>query len=136
MPTFYDTHAHLDYPDYNADLAQVIERAAGAGITKIIAIGTDLESSARVLKLGEPFAGKVRGVFHCFVNDAQDMRRVLAMGSLTSFTGIVTFKNAQDVRDTVAATPLDRLILETDCPYLAPTPYRGQRCEPTHVKEI
>src|SRR2546428_14052942 len=57
MPTFYDTHAHLDYPDYDADLAQVVERAAAAGITRIIAIGTDLESSARVLKLGEQFAG-------------------------------------------------------------------------------
>jgi TatD DNase family protein len=238
MAVFYDTHAHLDYPDYADDLAQVIERAAAAGITRMIAIGTDLESSARVLKLAEqfagvyaavgwhpchaleapddlrpalrelarhskvvaigetgldyhglpspesqgtqtdadrykqkqaaifrqqmemaaesglncivhqrdaledvlaqmlPFAGKVRGVFHCFVNDAVDLRRILAMGSLVSFTGIVTFKNAQLVRDTVAATPLDRLMLETDCPYLAPTPHRGKRCEPAYVKEI
>jgi TatD DNase family protein len=64
------------------------------------------------------------------------MRRVLEIGSLVSFTGIVTFKNGQNVRDTVAATPLDKLMLETDCPYLAPVPYRGKRCEPAYVKEI
>ena len=58
------------------------------------------------------------------------------MGSMVSFTGIVTFKNGQNVRDTVAATPLDQFMLETDCPFLAPMPYRGKRCEPAYVKEI
>ena len=58
------------------------------------------------------------------------------MGSLVSFTGILTFKNGQNVRDTMAATPLDKFMLETDCPYLAPVPYRGKRCEPAYVKEI
>jgi TatD DNase family protein len=58
------------------------------------------------------------------------------MGSLVSFTGIVTFKNARNVRDTLAATPLDQFMLETDCPYLAPAPYRGKRCEPAYVREI
>jgi TatD DNase family protein len=48
----------------------------------------------------------------------------------------VTFKNGQNIRDAVAATPLDRFMLETDCPYLAPVPYRGKRCEPAFVKEI
>lgn len=238
MTTFYDTHAHLDYPDFAQELPLIVERAAAAGIAKIICIGTDLESSARAIKLAEqfsgvfasigwhpcnaveapgdlrpalremarhprvvaigetgldyhhragekpespaadeehhkekqatifgqqlevaaetglncvihqrdamedvlaqmrPFSARVRGVFHCFVNHPADMRRVTAMGSLVSFTGIVTFKNAQSVRDTVAATPLDQLMLETDCPYLAPMPYRGKRCEPAHVKEI
>jgi len=64
------------------------------------------------------------------------MRRVLALGSLVSFTGILTFKNGQNIRDTLAATPMDQFMLETDCPYLAPVPYRGKRCEPAHVKEI
>jgi TatD DNase family protein len=58
------------------------------------------------------------------------------MGSLVSFTGIVTFKSAQNVRDALAATPLDHFMLETDCPYLAPVPHRGKRCEPAHVREI
>src|SRR5260221_10246313 len=84
----------------------------------------------------QPFAGRVRGVYHCFVNTPAAMQRILSTGSLVSFTGIVTFKNAQTVRDTVAATPLDRFMLETDCPYLAPVPYRGKRCEPSYVREI
>jgi len=75
-------------------------------------------------------------VFHCFGESVERMKQVLAIGSLVSFTGIVTFKNGQNVRDTVAATPLDKFMLETDCPYLAPVPYRGQRCEPAYVKEI
>ena len=64
------------------------------------------------------------------------MQRVLALGSLVSFTGILTFKSGQNMRDTLAATPLDRFMLETDSPFLAPTPYRGKRCEPAYVKEI
>jgi len=80
--------------------------------------------------------GRVRGVFHCFVDDPAAMRRVLALGSLVSFTGIITFKNAQTVRDTAAAVPGDRFMLETDCPYLAPVPYRGKRGEPGYVREI
>jgi TatD DNase family protein len=88
------------------------------------------------LRMMQPFVGRVRGVFHCFAGDAAAMQRVMAMGSLVSFTGIVTFKNGQNVRDTVAATPLGKFMLETDCPYLAPIPYRGKRCEPAYVKEI
>ena len=238
MPTFYDTHAHLDYPDFSAELPDVIQRAQAAGITRIISIGTNLESSARAVKLAEqfpavfavigwhptealdapddlrpslrelarhpkvvaigetgldyyrmpsaqpgktaeddirykhkqaqifqqqlevaaefglncvvhqrsaledtlaqmqPFVGRVGGVFHCFADDANAMRRIVAMGSLVSFTGIISFKNAQSIRDTAAATPLDQFMLETDCPYLAPVPYRGKRCEPAYVKEI
>ena len=64
------------------------------------------------------------------------MRTVLNGGGLVSFTGIVTFKNGQNVRETLAATPLDSFMLETDCPYLAPVPYRGKRCEPAYVREI
>lgn len=238
MAAFYDTHAHLDYPDFVPDLEQVLERAHGAGITKVISIGTDLESSRRAIQLSErfsqvfavigwhpsnaieapedlrpalremaknpkvvalgetgldyyrlpsrkpeftpadderykekqrelfrqhlevaselglncvihqrdsledtinqlqPYADKVRGVFHCFASDAVAMRRVLALGSLVSFTGILTFKNGQNIRDTLAATPMGKFMLETDCPYLAPVPYRGKRCEPAYVKGI
>ena len=238
MATFFDTHAHLDYPDYASDLNEVVLRAQAAGIEKIISIGTDLESSRRAIQLAEqfpnvfaavgwhpsnaheapddirnslrelakhpkvvalgetgldyhhlpsqkkefttaddarykqkqseifqqhlevaieaglncvihqrdsfddtltqlkPVANKVRGVFHCFGESVARMKQVLEISSLVSFTGIVTFKNGQNVRDTVAATPLDKFMLETDCPYLAPVPYRGKRCEPAYVKEI
>lgn len=235
---FYDTHAHLDSPKFGQDLPDVIERAAAAGISRIICIGTDLESSARavefsdrfpcvyaavgwhpsdsarapedvrpglralaqhpkVVALGEmgldyhrlpskqeggsladdesykarqkeifrqqlelaaelglncvvhqrdcfedtlaeveQFAGRVRTVFHCFANPPTDLRRVLAAGSIVSFTGILTFKNGESVRETLAATALGQFMLETDSPYLAPIPYRGKRCEPAYVKEI
>ena len=64
------------------------------------------------------------------------MQQVLALGSIVSFTGILTFKNGQNMRDTLAATPMGKFMLETDSPYLAPVPYRGKRCEPAYVKEI
>jgi TatD DNase family protein len=238
MARFFDTHAHLDFPDFANDVPEVVARAQEAGIEKIICIGTDLESSARVVRLAEqfpnvfaavgwhpshvteapkdirpglrqlashpkvvaigetgldyhrlpsqqpgktaeddehyktrqaalfrqqlevaadlglncvihqrdsledtiralePFASRVRGVFHCFGGSIETMQRIVTMGSLVSFTGIVTFKNAQTVRDIVAATPADKFMLETDCPFLAPVPFRGKRCEPAYVKEI
>jgi TatD DNase family protein len=238
MPVFYDTHAHLDYADFSDELPAVVQRAVDAGITKVISIATNLESSRRVLAIAEsfpnvfaavgchptdareapddvrpvlrelgrhpkvvalgetgldyyrlpskqkgatqaddqrikekqaelfrqhlevaaelglncvihqrdsfddaltvlePFANKVRGVFHCFSSDVQSMRRVLELGSLVSFTGILTFKNAANLRETLAATPMDQFMLETDSPFLAPIPYRGKRCEPAYVHEI
>jgi len=238
MPAFYDTHAHLTYPDFASELPQVVARAENAGIQRIISIGTDLESSRRAIALAqqfpnvyavvgwhpsdvleapedirrelrelaaqpkvvalgetgldyyrlpsrkpgfteaddeqykqkqadlfrqhlevaaevglncvihqrecfeetlaalEPYAQRVRGVFHCFANDTPAMQRILALGSLVSFTGILTFKNGQNIRDTLSATPLGQFMLETDSPFLAPVPYRGKRCEPAYVKEI
>ncbi|HEY5911698.1 MAG TPA: TatD family hydrolase [Verrucomicrobiae bacterium] len=238
MATFYDTHAHLHYPDMALEVPDLIRRAFAAGITKIVAVATDFESSRRALEIAEqfpgivaavgwhpsdvlqapedirpelrelaqhprvaalgetgldyyrlpsqkpgsttaddaayktkqarlfqqhlevaaetglnciihqrdsledtltllePFADRVRGVFHCFANDAATMRRIVALNSLVSFTGILTFKNGQNIRDALAATPTDRFMLETDTPYLAPVPYRGKRCEPAYVKEI
>jgi len=238
MATFYDTHAHLDWPDFSGEVPELIARAAAAGITKIISIGTDLESTKRaidlterfpnvfavagwhpsealdapadlrpalrdlakhpkVVALGETgldyhrlpsqkpgfttkddehykerqaelfrqhlevaaevglncvihqrdaledtlailqqFANRVRGVFHCFANDAATAQRILALNSLVSFTGILTFKNGQNIRDALTATPMGHFMLETDSPFLAPMPYRGKRCEPAYVKEI
>ncbi len=84
----------------------------------------------------QPFAAKTRGVFHCFGESVERLQQILALGWLVSYTGIVTFKNGQNIRDAVAATPMGQFMLETDCPYLAPVPYRGKRCEPAYVKEI
>jgi TatD DNase family protein len=80
-----------------------------------------------------PFADRVRAVFHCFGEPPARLQEVLALGSLVSFTGNVTFKNAQAIRDSAAAVPADRFMLETDCPYMAPMPHRGQRCEPAFI---
>jgi len=93
------------------------------------------DSFADALALVAPFAGRVRGVFHCFAGDPQELGRVLDLGGLVSFTGLLTFKNARNVRDALAAAPMDRFMLETDCPYLAPTPFRGKRCEPSYLIE-
>src|SRR5688500_2902492 len=94
------------------------------------------ESFADTIEIVRRHAGKVRTVFHCFVDDPAAAAQVLDTGGLVSFTGICTFKNAQTVRETIAATPLEKMMLETDSPFLAPVPYRGKRCEPAYVKEI
>ena len=112
---------------------QHLEVAAELGLGCVIHQRDSLDDTLALL---EPFADRVRGVFHCFANDAATMQRVVALGSLVSFTGILTFKNGQNIRDTLAATPMDKFMLETDCPFLAPIPYRGKRCEPAYVKEI
>jgi TatD DNase family protein len=236
-PVFYDTHAHLDFPDFESDLEDVVARAEAAGISRIISIGTTLEGSRRAVALAErfphvyaavgwhpshvtsappqipeelhtlashrktvaigetgldysrlpsgaggtseddihykerqaalfrqqldlamnlnlnvivhqrdafadsleilkPYTPKVRAVFHCFVGTPEEQRQVAALNSLVSFTGIVTFKNAATVRETVRSTPRDGFMLETDCPFLAPVPYRGKRCEPAYVANI
>jgi TatD DNase family protein len=233
---FYDTHAHLTWPDFDGEVEAIIARARVAGITKIVTIGTNVESSRRAIEIADAhenvfaavgwhpgdaheapqnfadelrklvshrkvvaigeagfdyyrlptkssgtadedaaikrrqvevfeaqmelaaefglnviihtresfadtigivrrYAGRVRTVFHCFVEDAAAMRAVLDTGGLVSFTGICTFKNAQLIRETITATPLDKMMVETDSPFLAPVPYRGKRCEPTYVKE-
>jgi TatD DNase family protein len=228
---FYDTHAHLTFPDFADDIPGLIERAEEAGITRIITIGTDLKSSQRALAVAEAnasvyavvgwhpndldpapddvrpelrelcehpkvvaigetgidyfrlpkdesaaeslkerqekffrqqlelaieqnlnvvvhqraalaatleifeqYADQVRGQFHCFVDDAAAMQRIIELGSLVSFTGIITFKNAEEVREAAAAAPLDAIMVETDSPFLAPMPHRGKRCEPAYTR--
>jgi len=251
-----ETHAHLDYPDFTPDLEGVISRAAEAGVTRIISIGTGIDSSRRAVALAErfpnvhavvgihptnvteegldflpalgelarhpkvvaigetgidyhhvpeelqvpkvadvdsallaqshgdqerfiaegawksaqadafrmqldlavelglnvvihqrsawndtleilrPYTGKLRGVFHCFGGTPEEAAEVAALGHLVSFTGIITFKNAEQVRQTAASVPADGYMLETDCPYLAPVPYRGKRAEPAHTRLV
>jgi TatD DNase family protein len=228
-----DTHAHLDYPDYDPDRAEVIARAADAGVTEIISIGTRIDSSTRAVELAEnfpniwatvgihpgevhespddalerlrslslstrvvaigeigldyhrlpespaqaettkqvqadlfrrqleltaelglnavihqrdswddtlkilrEFTGGVRGVFHCFGGTLEQAREVIALGHLVSFTGIVTFKNARQVQATARDIAFDQFMVETDCPYLAPAPDRGKRCEPAHTRRV
>lgn len=85
--------------------------------------------------LEEEGAGRVRGVFHCFSGDTRLAARALVLGFHVSFSGILTFPRAHGVRAAAAAVPLERLLVETDCPYLAPVPHRGQRNEPAWVEE-
>jgi TatD DNase family protein len=233
-----ETHAHLDYPDFQGDFADVLARAEEAGVTRIISIGTSIESSRRAValaeadarifavagvhptsvdrvgedvgdalrevarnprvvaigetgmdyhrlpgKAGEPagmsdaeykaeqerifreqlevaaelglnavihqrdawedtlrilkdYAGRVRGVFHCFGNSNEQAQEVIRLGHMISFTGIVTFKNAPLVHDCAARVGVEHFMVETDCPYLAPVPHRGKRCEPAYTRLV
>ena len=254
-----ETHAHLDYPDFAGDFDDVLRRATEAGVTRIITIGTSVESSRRAVELAEkypnifavigvhptyveesgedvmtplrelaksprvvaigetgldyhylpsaelskerktnqvfvkalqtsteeqmeaeihdgaykskqaslfeqqldlaaelglnvvihqrdawddtleimkPYAGKLRGVFHCFGGSLEQAQAVIDLDHLVSFTGIVTFKNGQAVREVAAQIPLWKFMVETDCPYLAPVPFRGKRCEPFHTRLV
>ena len=252
-----ETHAHLDYPDFANDLDEVLSRAADTGVTRIITIGTSIESSRRAINLAEkypavyaaigvhptyvkeaaedvftplreladnprvvaigetgldyhrlpsqevakekqvqvmtalrtetdeeieaqirdgaykskqaslfqqqldlavelglnvvihqreawedtlnimqPYTGKLRGVFHCFGGSLDQANEVLDLDHLVSFTGIVTFKNSAGVREVAAQIPLWKFMVETDCPYLAPVPFRGKRCEPAHTRIV
>jgi len=252
-----ETHAHLDYPDFANDLDDVLRRAADAGVTRIITIGTSIQSSRRAIALAEkypavyaaigvhptyveeaeedvftplrelakkprvvaigetgldyhrlpsekvskekqvqvmsalrtetdeeieaqirdgaykskqaslfqqqldlavelglnavihqrdawadtlnimhPYTGKLRGVFHCFGGSLDQAKEVLDLDHLVSFTGIVTFKNGASVREVAAHIPLWKFMVETDCPYLAPVPFRGKRSEPAHTRIV
>jgi len=88
------------------------------------------------LKIMEPYTGKLRGVFHCFGGSLAQASEVLNLDHLISFTGIVTFKNGSAVREVAAQIPLWKFMVETDCPYLAPVPFRGKRCEPAHTRIV
>ncbi len=253
-----DTHAHLDYPDFAPDFDVVLQRATDAGVTRIMTIGTSIESSRRAVELAEKYpnvyavigvhpsyaeeaeddvitplrelakssrvaaigetgldyhrlpsaevAGErktqvinqalqaetdaeiesgihdgaikgkqtslfqqqldlavelkmnvvihqrdawddtlavlreygrqVSGVFHCFGGTKEEAEEVIALGHLVSFTGIVTFKNGASVREVAAGLSLGDFMVETDCPYLAPVPHRGKRCEPAHTRLV
>ncbi|MFU8818958.1 MAG: TatD family hydrolase [Desulfurivibrio sp.] len=231
--TIIDTHCHLDFPDYQADLAAVLERSSLAGVAEIVTVGIDLATSRqavalargregggsvpqiratvgvhphhvnelvagdyerlrelaadpRVVAYGEigldyakeyspaplqrhHFAAQVRlareldlpliihdreahadtlailrdagplpagGVMHCFSGDAALAEQVLEMGFYISITGVVTFKTAATLREAVSRVPLNRLLLETDGPFLAPVPHRGKRNEPAFLPFI
>jgi len=251
-----DTHAHLDFPEFSDDLDEVIARATAAGVTRIISIGTRLETSRNAVALAEKYPqvwatvgvhptsvgeekedfipelrelakspkvvaigeagldyhrlpsgqilpksaqamhalqgdisqdseaaiadgayksaqqeafamqldlaaelrlnivihqrdswedtwnilsdyhGKLRGVFHCFGGDPDTAAAIVEAGHLVSFTGIATFKSAEIVRETVASLPDDGFMVETDCPFLAPVPHRGKRCEPAYTRLV
>jgi len=245
-----DTHAHLDFPDFAEDLPALLARATAAGVTRILTIGTSVESSRRavafadqhpqvfavvgvhpnnaadappdfiqqlrelarhprVVGLGETgldyhrlpstdrnrtaldvigdattadletgihaaaiqnqqaivfeqqldlaaelglnvviherdawddtlailkrFPAPRRAVFHCFGKSPAHAQAILDLGHLVSFTGIVTFKNAPDAQATARTVAAGSFMVETDCPYLAPVPHRGKRCEPAHT---
>ena len=122
------------YKSKQADLfLEQLDLAVELGLNVVIHQRDAWEDTLEIL---QPYSGKVRGVFHCFGGSLGQAREVLGLGHLVSFTGIVTFKNGKEVREVAAQVPLDRFMVETDCPYLAPVPFRGRRAEPAHTRLV
>lgn len=129
--------------DYHYDFApRDVQREVFAAQVRL-AVELDLPVAIHTREAGEDTlqilrdagAGRVRGVMHCFTGSALEARQALDLGFYLSIPGIVTFPKAGALRDVVAAVPLDRVLAETDAPYLAPVPYRGKRNEPAFVGE-
>jgi TatD DNase family protein len=225
---FIDTHAHLTFPEYQADLPEVIERARAARIEAIINIALDDEAVKKSLKMAEEHPGfifnavgihpheasewndsrqaqlkelaikhkmvaigetgldyhyklspveqqqavfrrslqlaqeldlpavvhsreasadtlrilreenrgRLKGVLHCFAGDMELGKGALDMGLYISFTGNITFPKAEKIRQAAGEIPLDRIMVETDCPFLSPQLFRGRRNEPAYVVEV
>ena len=87
----------------------------------------DRDAHGDCMDMVRKWAGRVTGVFHCFSGSAEMAAELTKLGWYVSFTGVVTFKNARRALEAVAAVPMDRIMIETDAPYMAPVPYRGRR---------
>ncbi len=222
-----DTHAHLDFDDYNQDREEVFNRARKIGVEKIVNIGADLEGSRRAVKLAEKYddvyaavgihpheADTVNGkslaeikalaaslkvkavgecgldfyydnspreiqkeafkkqlklalelelpvvihsreaaaetleildqtadfaenlIFHCYAYGPEEIEEIIKRDYYAAFGGLITFKNAQPIRDALEKMPLNKILLETDAPYLTPVPNRGKRNEPSYLEHI
>ena len=111
-----------------------IRAAREVGKPLIVHMRDATDDTLRIL--AEERAGEVGGVMHCFSEDWPTAQRALDLGFYVSFSGIVTFKTADPIRDAARQVPGDRLLVETDSPYLAPVPYRGKQNQPAYVREV
>ncbi len=111
-----------------------IRAARAAGRPLVIHTRAAAEDTIAVMR--EEGAREVGGVMHCFTETLEVARAALDLGFHISFSGIVTFKNAVELKEVARAVPLDRMLIETDSPYLAPVPFRGKRNEPAYVPHV
>lgn len=107
---------------------QQLDLAKQLDLPVIIHTRDAAEDTLRLLKKYRP-----RGVVHCFSGSAETAKEVVKLGMYVGFTGVLTFKNARRALEAVQAVPVDRLLLETDCPYMAPVPFRGKRCDSSMI---
>lgn len=122
----FDRELQLRFFEEQLDLAE------RSGLPVIIHSRDATEDTMNILRK----RGRVKGVMHCFSGSAETARQVLELGMNISFTGVLTFKNARKAVEAVKVIPLDRLMLETDCPYMAPEPYRGKRCDSSMITRV
>lgn len=111
-----------------------IEAARATGLPLVVHT-RDAEDDTTEILAREVAKGGVTGVLHCFTGSAKLARHALDLGFYISISGIVTFKNAKDLQEVAKTIPQDRLLVETDSPFLAPVPHRGQTCEPAFVAD-
>jgi TatD DNase family protein len=129
---FYYDHSERDRQ--RASFRSHIAAAREAGLPIIVHTRDAEEDTHRIL--GEEMGkGAFTGVIHCFTGTGDFARKALDLGFYISLSGIVTFKNAKDLQETAREIPSDRLLIETDAPFLAPVPHRGKPCEPAYVAD-
>lgn len=129
---------HYDFSaveDQKSGFRRHIEAARQTGLPLVIHSREAEDDTAAILE-DEMGKGAFTAVLHCFTSGHELARRGLAMGLYVSFSGVLTFKRADELREIAATVPMDRLLVETDAPYLAPVPHRGKRNEPAHVRHI
>lgn len=122
----FDRELQIRFFEEQLDLAE------RSGLPVIIHSRDATEDTMNILRR----RGRVKGVMHCFSGSAETAKQVLELGMNISFTGVLTFKNARKAVEAVKVIPLDRLMLETDCPYMAPEPYRGKRCDSSMITRV
>lgn len=133
--TGLDYYWHKDAPEWQRDRFRTHIRAARiCGKPLVIHTRDAAEDTLRLMR--EEGASAVGGVMHCFTETQAVADAALAMGFHISFSGIVTFRSAKDLKGVAAAVPLDRLLIETDSPYLAPVPFRGKTNQPAYVVHV
>jgi len=125
---------HSSPKDQRERFREQIQLARELNLPVIIHTREAQDDTMTILK--EEKASEIGGVFHCFSGDAWLAKDALDLGFHLSFSGILTFQNATMLRDIAKNTPLDRVLIETDCPYLTPVPHRGKRNEPAYVTHV
>lgn len=129
-----DYHYNLSTPEQQQSVFRRQIRLARELGRPVIVHHRDAEADlARILE--EESVAEVKGILHSFTASLETAEAAISHGFLISFSGIVTFKNAHALQDVARALPLDKILVETDCPYLAPVPHRGKRNEPVFVRE-
>ncbi|MCX8145507.1 MAG: TatD family hydrolase [Azovibrio sp.] len=133
--TGLDYYWHKNRPEWQRQRFRTHIRAAIA-VGKPLIIHTRDAADDTLAILEEEGAERVGGIMHCFTEAWPVAARALALGFHISFSGIVTFRNAQQVKEVASRVPLERLLVETDAPYLAPVPYRGKTNQPAYVRHV
>uniref|UniRef100_A0A3B0MGW0 Putative deoxyribonuclease YcfH n=1 Tax=Arsenophonus endosymbiont of Trialeurodes vaporariorum TaxID=235567 RepID=A0A3B0MGW0_9GAMM len=134
-----ETGLDYHYQSENANLQQTSFRQhirIGCQLKKPVIVHTRAAQQDTLAILKEEQVGNCGGILHCFTEDEQMAKALLDLGLYISFSGIVTFRNAEQIRQAARMVPLDRILIETDAPYLTPVPHRGQENQPANVRDV